>query len=183
MNTSRDYTKSQKVVHWLMALLIMLDLVVAQKFGDVMEEWDRLASRSDHATLGTIMTILFVIRLLLRWRHGAPELPASMPGWQVKAARIGHSLLYFFSGFLILSGLVTAVNATDPIVLFGSLDITLGQSSSDTFAMLRPFHEFATNAVIALIVIHVLAALYHWLVARDDTTQRMLKIWSSARND
>ena len=37
-----DYLKTQKIIHWLMAIIIMLDLNVAQKFGGNMELWDRL---------------------------------------------------------------------------------------------------------------------------------------------
>ena len=174
---THDYTVGQKIIHWLMALVIMLDLFVANKFGGVMEEWDRLESRSDHATLGTIVAILFVIRLILRWRNGAPALPQDMIHWQVRAAKAGHGLLYFLIGFLIVSGIVTAINATNPITLFGALDITIGQSADNTFVFLRQFHEFATNAVIALIVIHVVAALYHHFVAKHDLTLNMLKFW------
>ncbi|MEM7100099.1 MAG: cytochrome b/b6 domain-containing protein [Pseudomonadota bacterium] len=187
MRGLRDYTRSQKVVHWLMALAIMLDLFVAQKFGGVMKEWDRLESRSDHATLGTVMAILFLVRLVLRWRHGAPSLPSSMSPWQVRAAHWGHGLLYFFVGFLILSGILTALSAAQPILVFGAFDITMAKAGSllasagSTFDDLRWFHEFATNMVIALIVIHVTAAFYHWLIAKDETTQRMLRFWSGSR--
>ena len=44
-----------------MAIIIMLDLNVAQKFGGNMELWDRLESRSDHATAGMIVTFLFIL--------------------------------------------------------------------------------------------------------------------------
>ena len=57
-----DYVKSQKIIHWMMAFLIMLDLVIAQKFGGEMELWDRLESRVDHATVGLIVTFLFRIK-------------------------------------------------------------------------------------------------------------------------
>ena len=53
-----DYLRAQKVIHWLMAIVIMLDLNVAQKFGGNMELWDRLESRVDHATAGLIVTCL-----------------------------------------------------------------------------------------------------------------------------
>ena len=174
-----DYTVVQKVVHWLMALLIMLDLVVAQKFGDPMEQWDRLESRSDHATLGMIMTFLFLLRIALRWYYGAPPLPHGMSTWQVFAARWTHRLFYFLIALLIGSGLATGVNAADPITLFGSLDITIGQENEQTFAALRPIHEYTTNALILLISIHIIAALYHQFVARDASTLNMLKFWTS----
>jgi cytochrome b561 len=179
MTAPTDYRISQKVVHWLMSIIIILDLFIAQKFGHPMEQWDRLESRGDHASMGTIVAILFAIRLYYRFRYGAPPLPAGMSGWQLVAARAGHFLLYFFIGLLVLSGIATAVNAADPIALFGALDITIGQSKEDTLELIRPVHEFATNAVILLIVIHILAALYHHFVARDGNTVKMLRFWRS----
>jgi cytochrome b561 len=174
-----DYAVVQKVIHWIMALLLILDLFVAQKFGNVMEDWDRLESRSDHASLGSIVAVLFLLRLYFRFRYGAATLPASMPHWQVRVAGFTHFAMYLFIGLLVLSGLATAINAAAPVALFGQMDITLGQADETLFDRLRPLHEFCTNAVIALIVLHLLAALYHHFVARDDSTTRMLRFWRS----
>lgn len=174
-----DYSVTQKVIHWVMAILICLDLYVAQKLGGFMEEWDRLESRADHATLGTIVTVLFVLRIVFRVRHGAADLPPGMADWQVKAAKLAHFALYLAIGVLVVSGIATAINAAAPIALFGQVDITLGRADESVFDVIRPIHEFATNAVIALIVLHVLAALYHHFVARDDSTVRMLRFWKS----
>ena len=87
-----DYLISQKVIHWLMAFLIILDLNIAQKFGGEMELWDRLESRVDHATVGILVTTLFIFRIILRYMYGAPALPNSMPNWQKLSAKIGHYL-------------------------------------------------------------------------------------------
>ena len=105
------------------------------------------------------------------------QTPEDMTPWQLRAAKAGHWLLYLLIGFLLISGIVTAINATNPIMLFGSLDITIGQTGTETFVFLRQFHEFAKNAVIVLIVIHILAALYHHFVAKHDLTVNMLKFW------
>jgi cytochrome b561 len=179
MSERTDYLVGQKIVHWLMALLLIMDLFVAQKFGGFLETWDRLESRADHGSLGTIVAVLFLIRLYYLFRYGPPPLPANMPSWQVKAARLGHGLLYFGIGFLIVSGLTTAANAASPVTLFGRFDITIGQTDETTFDFIRQFHEFTTEAVIVLIVIHVLAALHHHFVAKDDTTRRMLRFWKT----
>ena len=64
-----DYLRIQKIIHWLMAIIIMLDLNIAQKFGGEMELLDRLESRVDHATAGMIVTFLFILRILLRYRY------------------------------------------------------------------------------------------------------------------
>ena len=174
-----DYVKSQKIIHWLMAIAIMLDLNIAQKFGGEMERWDRLESRADHATMGLIVTFLFILRLILRYRYGAPSLPSSMPKWQVYAAHGGHYGLYFLMGTLMLTGIISANFASDPIIVFGSYDLAFANHNADLFLSVRSIHEFCTNAIIALIVIHIAAATYHHFIVKDNTTLNMTKFWTT----
>ena len=176
-----DYQASQKIVHWLMAILIILDLFVAQKFGGLMEDADRIQSRIDHSQIGMIVTVLFVLRIFLRMRYGAPPLPEAMPGWQKLAAHAAHWGLYLLIGTLILSGMLSAVNANSVIAPFGLFAFGDGAGEESTFLFFRGIHEFITNAIIALIVVHVLAAFYHLVIARDGSTERMLRFWRSAR--
>ena len=107
-----------------MAFLIILDLNIAQKFGGEMELWDRLESRVDHATVGILVTVLFIFRIILRYKYGAPALPNSMPNWQKFSAKIGHYGLYFFITLLIFTGIASAYFTSDPIVIFGSLNLS-----------------------------------------------------------
>jgi len=158
-----DYLRIQKIIHWLMSILIMLDLVIAQKFGGDMELWDRLESRVDHATAGMIVAFLFILRIILRYRYGAPSLPSTMPVWQTYMAKAGHYGLYFLMGLLIISGITTANFTTDPIVVFGLINLSSEVNNVEMFNLIRGVHEFATNAIIALISIHILAAIYHRL--------------------
>tara|TARA_B100001027_G_scaffold62259_1_gene42009 strand:- start:642 stop:1181 length:540 start_codon:yes stop_codon:yes gene_type:complete len=173
-----DYLRIQKIIHWLMSILIMLDLVIAQKFGGDMELLDRLESRVDHATAGMIVALLFILRIILRYRYGAPSLPSTMPVWQTYMAKAGHYGLYFLMGLLIISGITTANFTTDPIIVFGIINLSSEVNNIEMFNLIRGVHEFATNAIIALISIHIIAALYHHFIAKDDTTKNMLKFWT-----
>ena len=173
----QDYKIAQKVIHWLMAFAIMLDLNIAQKFGGEMAILDRLESRQDHATMGLIITFLFILRIILRYRYGSPRLPSTMPKWQVIAAEIGHYGLYFLMGTLMLTGIISANFASDPIMVFGSYDLAFANHNEGLFLTIRGIHEFCTNAIIALIAIHILAAIYHHFVVKDLTTINMLKFW------
>ena len=173
-----DYLRIQKIIHWLMSILILLDLFIAQKFGGDMELLDRLESRVDHATAGMIVAFLFILRLLLRYRYGAPSLPSTMPVWQTYMAKAGHYGLYFLMGLLIISGITTANFTTDPIIVFGLINLSSELNNTYMFNLIRGVHEFATNALIALITIHIIAALYHHFIIKDDTTKNMLKFWS-----
>ena len=155
-----DYLKIQKIIHWLMAIIIMLDLNVAQKFGGEMQLLDRLDSRVDHATAGMIVTFLFVLRIILRYRYGAPSLPQSMPLWQKYSAKLGHYGLYFLMGLLIVSGITTANFTSDPIVVFGLFNLSSEVDNLYMFDLIRGIHEFATNAIIALIIVHILSLIH-----------------------
>lgn len=177
-----DYTVTQKVIHWLMGLVIILDLFVAQKFGGFLEETERLQSRMDHATLGTMLAILLLLRFFFRWRSGAPALPeAGMSGWQILLARFVHVGLYAAMVLLLATGVITATQATDPILVFQSIEITVGQMSDENFVFLRRFHDGMTWIMIGLIGLHVAGALYHQFIIRDRILIRMLKFWTSEK--
>ena len=174
-----DYLKTQKIIHWMMAIIIMLDLNVAQKFGGEMELWDRLESRVDHAQAGLIVTFLFFLRLFLRYRYGAPALPAEMPNWQVISAKAGHYGLYLLMAMLIITGILSAIFTAEPIVVFGLLNLSSEVQNGEMFSLIRGIHEFSTNAIILLIIIHIIAALYHHFVIKDRTTINMMKFWTT----
>ena len=176
-----DYLKSQKIIHWLMAAAIMIDLNVAQKFGGEMQLLDRLESRADHATMGLIITFLLVLRIILRFRYGAPSLPNSMSKWQIIAAQAGHYGLYILMGTLVMTGIISAIYASDPILVFNSYDLAFANHNDNAFRIVRGIHEFCTNAIIALIFIHILAAIYHHFVLKDSTTSNMSKFWTTKR--
>jgi len=175
--TREGYTIAQKVVHWLMALLLLMDLTVAQQFGGELQNAVRLENREGHVVVGTIILILLIIRIYLRRKHGAPALPASVPSWQRIAATATHHGFYVLLTVVVATGVFTALNATTAINWLGIFDIALlGNTSEEQFQSVRIFHELATKALIALIVVHIVAAIYH-LFLKDGITTSMLKFW------
>jgi cytochrome b561 len=178
-----DYKVGQKIIHWLMSFFIILDLAVAQKFGDVLEEADRLQSRMDHSTLGTTLAVLLLLRLYFRIRHGVPTLPETMANWQQKAARLTHILLYVAMVCLLSTGVLTALQATDPILIYNSIEVTLGNMDEETFKFMRQFHEIMTWTMMGLIGLHIVAALYHQFILKDRILVKMLRLWTSEKAD
>ncbi|MEM6708866.1 MAG: cytochrome b/b6 domain-containing protein [Pseudomonadota bacterium] len=174
-----DYSKLQKILHWLIAAAIMADLVIAQKFGGLMEDWDRFESRSDHASLGTLVLVLFGIRLVLRIRHGAPKLPLDLPSWQKTLAHTAHAVLYALIGLLLVSGVASAMNADSVVSPFGLFSYGDGNGGLRSFDLFRTVHELATKLIIAVITIHVAAALFHLANKRHRyLTLRMMRFWT-----
>ncbi|MEM1050659.1 MAG: cytochrome b/b6 domain-containing protein [Pseudomonadota bacterium] len=179
-STQRDYRVAQKALHWLIGIAIMLDLFIAQKFGGVMEDWDRFESRSDHASLGTLVALFFAVRLYLRIKYGAPPLPNDIPAWQARLAHAAHWALYGLIGLLIVSGIAAAINANSAVSPFGLFAYGDGVGNAELFAAIRTVHELTTKAIIGLIALHVAAALFH-LTSKHHRhlTLRMLRFWRS----
>ena len=169
-----DFLKSQKIIHWIMAIIIMLDLNIAQKFGGEMDILDRLESRIDHTSVGLFITFLFLLRVFLRYKYGSPGYPDSMSRWQVISAKVGHYGLYFLMGGLIVTGLLTARYATDTSLAFKTLNLTMGNGDLQIYNVIRFFHEVFTNLIIAFIAIHIFASMYHHFIAKSPTKFSLL---------
>ncbi|MEM6485542.1 MAG: cytochrome b/b6 domain-containing protein [Pseudomonadota bacterium] len=185
MNVSaedQDFSITQKVLHWLIGLAIMFDLFIAQKFGGVMTDIDRFDSRNDHASLGTLVAFLFVVRVFIRIKRGTPALPNGLPRWQTQLAHAMHWALYVLIGLLIVSGIGSAINANSIVSPFGAFDYGDGVKWVFAFDLFRAVHEFSTKAIMVLIVIHVLAALYHVFSKHRFLTVRMLRFWRSEKS-
>ena len=181
-----DYAVTQKVIHWLMGIFIML--ICSSRRNWKFYRRSMVSSpiikgafclRVDHATMGYILTAL-----LLRVYSQPPWRAESLPicQWQVRAAHLGHVGLYMLMGALLLSGIITASAASQPIVIFATFDVAFGVADESFFQAVRRIHELCTNLMIALIAIHVGAALYHHFIARDHTTARMIRFWKRAEN-
>ncbi|WP_425356462.1 cytochrome b [Xaviernesmea rhizosphaerae] len=107
------YSLPQRVLHWLMALLIFFNLI----FSDGMEHWARLmrhgqpvtpddvGSANIHAYVGIAILVLALCRLALRLVQGAPQPPADEPPILRLVAKATHGLLYFLFFAMPLSGI------------------------------------------------------------------------------
>ena len=177
-----DYSVAQKSLHWLMGLAIMLDLFVAQKFGGVMTNVDRFESRSDHASLGTLVVAFLAVRLLFRIHQGTPPLPGDIPGWQQRAAHTMHIALYTLIGVLGVSGITAAANADSVVSPFGLFSYGDGAGSTALFNTARSIHELSTELIIGLIALHIAAAIYHLVSSHRRLTLRMLTFWKSGNS-
>jgi cytochrome b561 len=105
-----------------------------------------------HAWSGWTILALAIILLAVRLVRGAPALPYGMSAWQRWLAYAAHAGLY---GFI----LALAVTGTGAMYV------------ARAFA---PIHIALTNFGIALVLLHVLAVIWHQVVRRDGLLLRMM---------
>ena len=112
-----EYTPAAKALHWLIALLIF----VLFPLGWVMDDFtgiQKFQAFNFHKSLGFTVLLLMVLRLGWRAFNPVPELPASMPELQKKAAHGLHHTFYLTIFLMALAGWAMISASTKPSVLF-----------------------------------------------------------------
>lgn len=173
-NTEQRYGSVSKLLHWVIALLVLCMLIVGYFMGDIKNDALQAQVINLHKLTGLTILALIVIRLIWTLLNPKPVLPLGTPAWQIFAERLVQSLFYVFLLLMPLSGWVMSVAAGYAPKLNGimlNLPINKNKPLSNT-----AFDVHATIAIIliTLICIHVLAALYHYFVKKDDILNRMI---------
>jgi len=133
-----------------------------------------LALIAIHRPLGILILVLALIRLGVRWRRGAPPLPADLPWLQIAAAKGSHVLLYLLLIAMPLIGWSMLSAGGYPIVLYGPLYLPAIMPHNDAlYATLRSAHTVLGYLLFATILAHVSAALFHAWVRRDNVFPSM----------
>jgi cytochrome b561 len=175
--TSRArYNRGARSFHWLIALMI-----AGMYFTNTMREsYERGSPLRDwwlvvHASIGISIFIITVARII--WRLST-KVPAPVPGSRLLhfGARLGHLALYGFTFCLPLSGFLRLTSSGATIPLYGVIPIPSPTGKNDGLHKLAAlFHnDLWMNILLALIGLHVLAALLHQFVLKDGTLRRMV---------
>ena len=173
--THQGYRRPARWLHWIMAALVLLmipaGLIMVQK-GLARPVQDALYLF--HKNTGVILLGLLVIRLIHRRRHPAPDLPATLPHWQRRAAHLSHMALYVLLLVMPVSGYIRVRAGGFPIEGLDAIGIgTLVPKSENLANAASAVHQAAAFLLIALIALHVAAALQHAMLRRDGVWSRM----------
>jgi cytochrome b561 len=170
-SSSDRYGRVAITIHWVSAALI-IGLMIAGNRASGMTDLEAKASLLRiHAPIGTAVLVLTMARL--SWWFFAdekPHDPAGMPHLQALAARAVHGLLYVTILGLAGSGIAMIALSGASDILFGSAPGTLPDFWK--FAP-RYGHAAMAWAMVALLVAHVGAALYHQFILKDRLFARM----------
>ena len=137
---------------------------------------DRLANYAGHSALGYDLLALIVLRLLWRWLNPVPELPADLKPWERMAAHAGHYSLYVLMFFVSLSGWMVATTFRTPMTrdLLGiNVPAIVTAVDRSTRQWIEQSHMVLAYLLAAVVLIHVIGALRHHLLKRNDVLRRM----------
>ena len=170
------YTTGAIVFHWIVAILVLTMIGLGLYMTDVPKgSPDRAFYFNLHKSIGVTTALLVIARLYWRAKNPPPPLPTSMPGWEVQASKVSHALLYMCIIVMPLSGFAATQFTKYGVNYFGLFKIPpMGSENKVVYDLLQGVHGVTAALLIALVVIHVLAAFKHLLIDRDKVFQRML---------
>lgn len=170
-NTQDSYGWLARLLHWGIAGLIFYLIYLGLVSGDLEGE-AKSAMRATHKSFALLTLALMTVRVIWRLMNPRPEDPAGTPGWQKAAALWAHWAIYAAVFFQLTIGILVA--GQRPISFFGLFEIgPLLTENRDQHEFFEELHEIGWIVLAVLVGIHVLAAIYHRLIRKDNVLQRM----------
>lgn len=171
------YTSAAKILHWLVAALVVLQFVLAnlaENADDAGQALRELALLAHHKSVGISILALAVVRLLWRLAMPPPELPPTIPRWQKSVSRISHVLLYGLIFLLPISGWLMSSASAYSVSWFNLVQLPdFVAPDPELKAIFLGIHKVLGKALFAVATLHMLAALKHHFIDKDSVLTRM----------
>ena len=168
------FTVLSRVLHWLMAALILAMLFIGVAMVSSLSDYHRLVSI--HKPIGALLLVLVALRLINRLFNPPPPLPAGMPPLLRFAAHASHWVMYALMFALPLIGWGMLSAGGYPIDLVGSFHLPpILPHSSALYAVLRPAHTVLAYLLFATFLVHLGAALDHAFIFRDGVFESITR--------
>lgn len=173
------YSPTARMLHWLVVVLILVQVPVGLYMayrGNVLNIWDPLTNNmySTHKLTGLAILALVIVRLLYRLSAGAPAHEPTITDWQRVVSRLNHWALYLLLIIVPVLGYL-GISYYPALNIFGAFDLPgLVAPDKPMAEKVLFWHGVAAFTLLALLVLHAAAALYHYLVRRDNVLGRML---------
>lgn len=171
----RNYDNFAVTLHWLTALLVLLQFALGQTWG-----WFPRPTRHlmivTHMSFGILLTGIVILRLVWRFalHHGLPSLEE---GFVRIASTAVHYVLYALLATEAVLGFLSRWAGNEAMSFFGlQIPPPFKGSGQQVAHQLQDIHNGVGWAIIVLALGHAAAALYHYCFLRDRVLGRMLPI-------
>jgi cytochrome b561 len=173
-NEANRYGRVSQLLHWLIAVCILFMLGLGLLLGTIPGTW-KASAIAIHESTGVMILLLVLLRVCWRLIALHPRLPDDIHPLQVFVSKGAHALLYILMIAMPLSGWTMSSALGKPVLLFRVLALpNLIEKDRDLGVTLKNLHGTTSYVLIAMIVLHILGALYHHCIRKDDVLKRML---------
>jgi cytochrome b561 len=175
-NTSHGWGSVARWLHWGLGLAIIGMIGFGWWMNHIPARPDRFFYRSIHADIGYLILLFTALRLVWRVINPTPAMPAETSRWQKIAAHVGHGALYLIVIVVAMLGWAhSGARTPDYSNFFGLFNVPQFTTPDRVAAgAYEDRHILFAYVLLALIVVHVAAALWHHFIRRDRVVARMV---------
>jgi len=173
-NTTTEWGSLAKALHWLIAIGLFVLLYLGLEQAGMEKGDERSKIRFIHASIATSLLLLMTIRIVWRFMNDVPAHPEGSSATQRLISDVVHWGLYLAVFAQLLVGALMNGTGGRGLPFFGIFSIPVPIAENhDAHEFWEEVHEFMWKPIAALIVLHILGALYHHFVAKNDVLRRM----------
>ncbi|MEO6986351.1 MAG: cytochrome b [Paralcaligenes sp.] len=175
-NSHNKYGTPSRYFHGFCALFVIAALIFIEIKPYFPKNSDsRALMQYAHIQAGLFVLWLIVPRILWRSANSEPAIDPT-PSRFIKAlANLTHYLLYALMVMLPILGVLTWQSSNHAVDFFGITLPTFVSADTAVKTLVKSTHEFLGNVMLYLVILHVLAALWHHFVVKDTTFVRMFR--------
>lgn len=179
--TGPRYTLIQRLLHWAVAVLVLLSLAVGLTLGflgfeGAMATFGEATTNllyTAHKTGGVAILALMLVRVLVRLTLGKPTHDPPLPRPHRIASEAVHGTLYLVLIAMPVVGWLATAAGGFPVQFFHwNLPGFIGENEALS-EQLYQWHAILGWLILALAAVHISAAVYHWRIRRDGVMRRM----------
>ena len=171
-NTLAEYGLISKLLHWISALLLFIQIPLGFYLVDLDFGPERLSIENIHIIIGLSLFYLVILRLINKIINPTPKLEPSVFKGQRFLAKLNHVLLYVTILSVTISGILKKLfNGETLIILFKKIKLKDNFELSEFF---YDIHVFSNYLIIILIAIHILAVIIHKYFFNDNLLKKIL---------
>ena len=171
-NSLTEYGLISKVLHWLSAILLLVQIPLGFYLVDLDFGEQRINVENIHVIIGLSIFYIVILRLVNKILNPTPKLNPSIFKGQVFLAKMNHILLYLAILSVTVSGILKKLfNGETLIIFFKEIQIKDNFELADQFYNI---HILSNYTILVLIVIHLMAVIVHRLFFKDNLLKKML---------
>ena len=172
-------SRTARFFHWSIVALIVVQAPIGVYMayrGNTLKIWDAVTGGlyTSHKLIGVTILVVVLCRLAYRLTHGTPADEPTIEPWQKIASHLNHWGMYVLLLCVPIAGYIgiSLYPALDILGLFSLPGVVEPNREASATAFL--VHRLLGRLLVLLVAIHVAAALFHYLIRKDNVLARML---------
>ena len=171
-NTDKVYGAISRLLHWGMAIAVLGMIVVGFIMANMPNSEQKFQLINLHKATGVLILLFVLLRLI--WKLINITVNIDIPTWHRLAAKIGHTLLYILMFVMPISGIVMSIVGGRNINIYGIYIIEAVTKNEQIATAAWIIHSYMAWAFASIISLHILAALYHHFIRKDNVLKSMI---------